>query len=161
MMAMTCTNFSKQYQVVRKNATFLPSDNGEAKAIKFGSSQENPEIRQRLIGCRILFPTMGKSRSCKLLGYTDSNWCEEKDDRKSTAEYMFIYGETPISWYSKKEQFVSLSSCEANYIAASICVSRCMSMNLMKELYNEDYEVVTLIIYNISAIKLAKNPLAH
>ncbi|XP_073221583.1 uncharacterized protein [Cicer arietinum] len=54
---------------------------------------------------------MGKS--CELLGYTDSNWCGDKDDRKSTVDYVFMFGGAPISWCSKKEPVVALSSCEA------------------------------------------------
>lgn len=50
-----------------------------------------------LIGYKILFPATDKGRSCKLLGYTDSNWCRDKYDRKSTVGYIFMYGETPIS----------------------------------------------------------------
>lgn len=46
------------------------------------------------IGCGSLFPTMDKGRSCKLLGYTDSNLCGDKDDRNSTIGYIFMYRET-------------------------------------------------------------------
>lgn len=58
-----------------------------------------------LIGCKILFSTMDKDRSCKLLSYTDSNWFGDKDDRKSIVGYIFVYEETPISWCSKMDQF--------------------------------------------------------
>ncbi|GAU22960.1 hypothetical protein TSUD_247040 [Trifolium subterraneum] len=56
-------------------------------------------------------------RSIELIGYTDSNWCGDKDDRKSTTGYVFLYGGAPISW---KEPVVALSTCEAEYIAASL-----------------------------------------
>ncbi|MCI95519.1 hypothetical protein A2U01_0116817, partial [Trifolium medium] len=41
-----------------------------------------------------------------LVGYTDSNWCGDKDDMKSTACYIFMYGDAPISWCSRKEPVV-------------------------------------------------------
>lgn len=59
---------------------------------------------------------------------------------------------------------MALSSCKAKYIVASICVCVCQVVwliNLMKELCNEEYEVVTLMIDNIFTINLAKNLIAH
>ncbi|GAU43218.1 hypothetical protein TSUD_301050 [Trifolium subterraneum] len=54
-------------------------------------------------------------RSLDLIGYTG-----DKDDRKSTVGYVFLYGGAPISWCSRKEPVVALSTCEAEYIAASL-----------------------------------------
>ncbi|XP_019416067.1 PREDICTED: uncharacterized protein LOC109327393 [Lupinus angustifolius] len=51
-----------------------------------------------------------------IYGYTDANWCGDKDDRKSTTGYLFKYGNAPISWSSKKQEVVTLSSREAEYI---------------------------------------------
>lgn len=50
------------------------------------------------IGPRILFPAADTSKKCNFLGFTDSNWCEDKDYRNSTTGYIFIFGGTPISW---------------------------------------------------------------
>ncbi|MCI98220.1 copia-type polyprotein, partial [Trifolium medium] len=47
-------------------------------------------------------------------------WCGDKDDRKSTVGYIFLYGGASISWCSRKEPVVALSTCEAEYIAASL-----------------------------------------
>jgi hypothetical protein len=49
------------------------------------------------------------------------NWCDDKDDRESTAGYIFLVGGAPISWSSRKEHVVALSTCEAEYIVASLC----------------------------------------
>ncbi|XP_050892643.1 secreted RxLR effector protein 161-like [Lathyrus oleraceus] len=102
------------------------------------------------IGCKILFPTTDKGIKYNLLGYTDSNWCGDKDDIKSTVGYIFMFGETPILWCSKKESVVTLSSHEAKYIATSLYVSQAAwLMNLLKELYSEEGEVITLMVDNI------------
>jgi len=50
----------------------------------------------------------------------DSDWSGDKDDRKSTAAYVFMIGNVAFSWSSKKESVVALSSCEAEYISASM-----------------------------------------
>jgi len=114
------------------------------------------------LGCGILFPASDMGRSCELLGYTDSNWCGDKDDRKSTAGYLFMFGKAPISWCSKKEPVVAHSSCEAEYIAASMCACQAVWLvNLCKEFDSSRNGAVLLLVDNISAIILAKNPIAH
>uniref|UniRef100_A0A151UFD3 Copia protein n=1 Tax=Cajanus cajan TaxID=3821 RepID=A0A151UFD3_CAJCA len=76
-----------------------------------------------------------KSDNYRLIGYSDSDWCGDVDDRKSTAGYVFFMGNTAFTWLSKKQPIVALSTCEAEYVVAS---------------WN-----------NRSAIKLAKNPINH
>jgi hypothetical protein len=110
----------------------------------------------------IMFPSADQGKKCRLIGYTDSNWCGDIDDRKSTAGYIFSLGGSPVSWCWRKEPVVALSSCEAEYIVASLCSCQAVwLMNLMDEIGSEKCEVVTLRIDNISAINLAKNPIAH
>ncbi|XP_058725454.1 secreted RxLR effector protein 161-like [Vicia villosa] len=100
------------------------------------------------LGCGILFPASDTGRKCNLLGFTDSNWCGVKDDRNSTAGYIFM--------------FVALSSYEAEYIAASLCACQAMwLMNLFKELSSNEGEAITLLVGNVSAINIAKNPIAN
>ncbi|CAJ2633078.1 unnamed protein product [Trifolium pratense] len=110
----------------------------------------------------IMFPASDRDKEFKLVGYTDSNWCGDHEDRKSTAGYMFFYGGSPISWCSKKEPVVALSSCEAEYIAASLSTCQAIWLkNLIEEISQDRCETVTLKIDNVSAINLAKNPIAH
>ncbi|PNX61424.1 copia-type polyprotein, partial [Trifolium pratense] len=66
------------------------------------------------------------------------------------------------SWCSKKEPVVALSSCEAEYIAASLSTCQAIWLkNLIEEISQDKCETVTLKIDNVSAINLAKNPIAH
>eukprot|EP00253_Pinus_taeda_P007286 PITA_07286 len=53
-----------------------------------------------------------------LVGFTDSNWAGDPDDRKSTAGYVFTLGSRPITWACKKQAAISLSSAEAEYRGA-------------------------------------------
>ena len=53
-----------------------------------------------------------------LVGFTDSDWASNPDDRKSTVGYVFSLGSGPITWPCKKQQALSLSSAEAEYRAA-------------------------------------------
>ncbi|GAU45883.1 hypothetical protein TSUD_401080, partial [Trifolium subterraneum] len=110
----------------------------------------------------VFFPANDRKNECKLMGYTDSNWCGDVEDRKSTAGYIFYFGEAPISWCSKKEPIVALSSCEAEYIAASLITCQTIWLrNLIEEISLVKCNTVTLKVDNVSAINLAKNPIAH
>ena len=53
-----------------------------------------------------------------LVGFTDSDWAGDPDDRKSTAGYVFSLGSGPVTWACKKQQALALSSAEAEYQAA-------------------------------------------
>ena len=78
-----------------------------------------------------------RTEDYKLLGYSDSDWCGDVDDRNSTSGYMFFMGETAFTWYSKKQPVVSLSTCEAEYVAASYCVCHAIWLRrLIHELKN-------------------------
>ncbi|XP_059654657.1 secreted RxLR effector protein 161-like [Cornus florida] len=70
-------------------------------------------------------------------GYTDANWAGNKDDRKSTSGDCFYVGTNLVSWYSNKQNCISLSSCEAEYIATGNC---CTQLLWMKQTLL-DYEV--------------------
>jgi hypothetical protein len=110
----------------------------------------------------ILFPSCDVGKKCKLDGFTDASWCSDVDDRRSTAGYMFFINNLPISWCSKKEQVVALSSCEAEYIAAAMCATQAIWLKtLIEEVTGEVSEAATIKIDNVSAINLAKNPISH
>ncbi|PLW30300.1 hypothetical protein PCANC_25459 [Puccinia coronata f. sp. avenae] len=57
--------------------------------------------------------------SLNVLGYSDSDWAEDRDDRRSTSAYTYRIGDGAISWKSRKQATVSLSSTEAEYKALS------------------------------------------
>ncbi|XP_050914648.1 secreted RxLR effector protein 161-like [Lathyrus oleraceus] len=68
----------------------------------------------------ILFPKAGEGKECNLMGYTDSSWCSDVDDKKSTDGYLFMLGGASVAWGSRKEPIVALSLCEIEYIVSSL-----------------------------------------
>eukprot|EP00257_Ricinus_communis_P013310 XP_015570721.1 uncharacterized protein LOC107260780 [Ricinus communis] len=60
--------------------------------------------------------------SFSLVGYSDSDWGGDVDDRKSTTGFVFSIGEIAFTWSSKKQSIVTLSTCEAEYVVAAPCV---------------------------------------
>jgi len=59
------------------------------------------------------------------------------EDRKSTSGYIILMGKSPICWNSKKQSVVALSSAEAEYIGASLCIRKISWIrNILSELLN-------------------------
>eukprot|EP00253_Pinus_taeda_P004814 PITA_04814 len=55
----------------------------------------------------------------KLQGFTDADWARSPSDWKSTSGGIFNFGSAAVSWYSRKQRSVALSSADAEYMAAS------------------------------------------
>ncbi|CAL9028826.1 unnamed protein product [Prunus brigantina] len=96
------------------------------------------------------------------VGYTDSDYAGDIDDRKSTSGHTFLLNSGAVSWSSKKQQIVTLSSTEAEYVAAA--ASSCQAMWLMKifeVLGDAQKGPTTIYCDNMSTIKLSRNPVMH
>ena len=54
-----------------------------------------------------------------LQGYVDADMAGDRDNRRSTTGYVFTVGGTAVSWVSKIQSVVALSTTEAEYVAAT------------------------------------------
>lgn len=97
-----------------------------------------------------------------LSDYSDNDLAGEIDDRRSTGGMIFYLNESVITWVSQKQHCVALSSCEAEFMAATAAACQGIWLrNLLSKLTQEDIGPVVLYIDNQSAIDLAKNPVFH
>ena len=58
-----------------------------------------------------------KDSSGSCTGYSDSDWAGDIEDRRSTSGYLFLINGAGVSWRSKKQSSVALSTAEAEYMA--------------------------------------------
>eukprot|EP00253_Pinus_taeda_P025438 PITA_25438 len=97
-----------------------------------------------------------------LVGFTDSDWAGDPDDRKFTAGYVFTLGSGPITWACKKQAAISLSSAEAEYRGAVEASKEALWLRqILSELGFEQQHPTTLWCDNQSAIQLCKDPVQH
>ena len=61
-----------------------------------------------------------------LIGFIDSDWVRDNIDRKSTSGYVFMLAEGPISWLSKKQSSIALSSTEPEYRGVVNAATQCL-----------------------------------
>ena len=109
-----------------------------------------------------LFSYGNISKVKELIGYSDSDWCGDLTDRRSTSGYVFKFNDVDISWCTKKQPTTAFSSCEAKYIAGTFATCQALWLDsMMKELKREVMKPLTPRIDNKSAISLVKNPISH
>lgn len=84
------------------------------------------------------------------------------DDRKSTSGYAFSCGSSYISWCSKKQDLVSLSTTEAKYKVASLAAQECVWLRLLiEDIYSPIHKPTIIYGDNQSTLKLATNLVCH
>jgi hypothetical protein len=102
-----------------------------------------------------------KGSTFDLIGYSDFDYVGCKVDRKSTSVSFQFLGRSLLSWSSKKQTFVALSTAEAEYVVAGQC---CVQLLWMRQtLWDFGYNLskVPLLCDNESAIRLTDNPVEH
>ncbi|KAK6122432.1 hypothetical protein DH2020_043823 [Rehmannia glutinosa] len=102
-----------------------------------------------------------KNENFSLKGYSDSDYAGNIDDRKSTSGLCQFLGDCLVSWFSKKQNCVSLSTAEAEYISAAFCCTQLLWMKQTLADYKCSFENVPIFCDNISAINIAQNPVHH
>ena len=97
-----------------------------------------------------------------LVGYSDADWAGDLDSRRSTTGYLFTIGGVPVSWKSKKQATVALSTAEAEYMPISAATQEASWLRRFLANFGFDQNRATVIFEdNQGCIALAKNPVAH
>ena len=100
-----------------------------------------------------------------LYGYSDADYAGDRNDRKSTSGYVFLISGGAISWKSKKQSCVALSTAEAEYMALASTIQEAIWLRqLLSNLHQNKpntSEATTIFEDNQSAIWMARNQQCH
>ncbi len=103
-----------------------------------------------------------KTENTEVTGYSDADWANDMDTRRSTTGNVFIMCGGPISWLSQRQATVALSTAEAEYIALSSASQEAVWLQRLLTDIGEDYtKPMTIMEDNQGAIAIAKNPVGH
>ena len=86
-----------------------------------------------------------KGDDSKLVGYTNSDYIGDIDDRKSTSGSIFMMSSRVICWSSKKQPIVTLSTREAEFVATTACSCQAIWLREMLEILNQKQPGTTVI----------------
>ena len=90
-------------------------------------------------------PRYASSVDMSLQGYVDADWARSAVDRKSTSGCCFTLGSAMVSWCSRKQSSVALSTAKAEYIALSVAVREVVWLRkLLTDLFAHemDYTII-------------------
>ena len=87
-----------------------------------------------------------RNRGRELVGYTNSDYASDVEDRKSTSGYVFMTSEADISWSSRKQPVVSLSTTEAHFIAVTTTSCQAVWLRRIGEAVGRN-QISSTIIY--------------
>lgn len=111
---------------------------------------------KKTIDAKLTFSVNGNSN---ILGYCDADWGSSIDDRKSCTGYAFIFQGGAISWVSKRQPTVALSTTEAEYMSLSAAVQESLWLRSLHCEFNFIQQIQSMEIRsdNVSALELAKS----
>ena len=96
-----------------------------------------------------------------MIGYADADWAGDESTRRSTSGYVFLVANGPISWATKKQSSVSLSTAEAEYISGSLATQELLWLKCLIVELKDGNQTPTLMQDNQGAIAMTKSPVKH
>lgn len=104
------------------------------------------------------FTDNSQSQISHLTTYSDSDFANDKVDRKSISGHVHIFYGSPVTWSSTKQNIQALSTCEAEYLAASHAVQTSLWLRqLLLSLNILPSCPTTLNIDNSASVNIANN----
>jgi hypothetical protein len=98
----------------------------------------------------------------RLYGYVDVYWVGSIVDRKSTSICCFTLGSSMVSWCSRKQTSVALSTAESEYIVLCVAIYEVVWIqNILAELFGHEMDSTIIHCDKQIYVKLSKNPAFH
>lgn len=95
-----------------------------------------------------------------IVGYTDSDYAGDPDIRRSTSGFVFTMNGGSVSWSSRLQPTVAVSTAEAEYMAASPAVKEALWLRKLLADFGKPVDALTIFTDNQAALALLKNPVS-
>jgi hypothetical protein len=151
---MTCTRPDLSWIVSKLSQTLSNPKEGDLVAAKHVLRYLKGSINYEICFTK-------SNAELQVLAYSDSDWASCLEDRRSTTGYCCTLNEKGpmISWKSKKQPTVALSSCEAEYVALANTAQECVYLTqLLNGMTVNGCQKIKISVDNQGAISLSKNP---
>jgi len=102
-----------------------------------------------------------KSLDYKSVGLCDADYAGDRIERKSTSENCQFLSENLISWASKRQATIAMSTAEEEYISAASCCTQLLWMKNQLEDFQINANSIPIYCDNTAAICLSENPILH
>lgn len=104
----------------------------------------------------------GCDRSTELIAYSNADWANCVNTRRSTSGVVLLLNSGPVTWFSRKQGVVATSTTNAEYVAAHDAGKEIVwARRLLKEIGCSQDRSTTLYCDNAAAEKLIANPIFH
>ena len=134
--------------------------------------QSYPDIKHWMVVKRIFRYLKGtknyvlcyQGRDLQLIGYMDADWGGDPDQCKSTFGYVFLLNDCAISWGSKKQSCIALSTMEVEHVACSSAIQEVVLLRSFLQdigVVKTAFEPVTLYCDSMAALTYAKEHKYH
>jgi hypothetical protein len=101
------------------------------------------------------------NKTSDLVGYCDADYAGDLDKRKSTSGFVFLRADAAISWSSKLQPTVALSTCEAEFISSAAAIKEALWLRNLLGDFEDKVKPVLIYGDNQGALKLLHHPHAH
>jgi hypothetical protein len=105
--------------------------------------------------------SLKKGEKVQITVYCDSDWAQDRDDRKSISGYVVKIAGGPISWQSKKQPTRAMSSCEAEFISLTEATKEVLWLTYFLDELQIPYDTPVIFTDSKSAMEWTKNACHH
>ena len=96
--------------------------------------------------------------SSEIVGHCDADWASDVDSRRSTTDYVCLHQGAAISWGTRRQKTIALSTTEAEFMAIVAAIQESIWLKrLEEELVTGDLKTMTIYCDNKSALHIATN----
>jgi hypothetical protein len=102
--------------------------------------------------------TYGGAQNLLIIGFTDADWGGDKNDRKSTTGYVYMVNNGAVSWSSRKQTTVAVSTTEAEYMAISDAAREALARSQLYGEFLNRLPAPLILSDNQGALDISENP---